>query len=158
MVGAGITICLDLLQRNKSDLQAQENRRVLEVALSLLRANDDSVLATQGAHLIAALSNGDWARLRQPNSNPSDNSAVSWPVEPQNDNGIIWQKDMSSFEDIEKITTHLGVQADGSDKEPNLPSSAAIQDDFLSWIDMMTDNFPLESGFDTLKMFEHLIQ
>ena len=163
MVGACITLCLDLFQRSESDTEAEDNRSVLDRAQFLLRTREDSVLASQGANLIWSLLNGGRVRPIRARAELMDTEALNWPLEAREDIGAIWQKDSPSAlaDEVRADPNGVeGVEKRKSDGEQALPNSGA-QDDILadlSCIDMMTENLPFESGLDTLRVIEELFR
>lgn len=80
MVGASITLCLDMLHRPEDDAEAAENRKLITKALSMLRQCPDSVLASRGVFLIRSLLEG--GRKHRAKSDSADSQdTLAWPLE-----------------------------------------------------------------------------
>jgi hypothetical protein len=66
MVGAGITLCLDMLHRREFEAEFVEHQHCVEKATHLLRRYDDSTLALRGVRLLSSLLTEAMAKQKPP--------------------------------------------------------------------------------------------
>ena len=64
MVGASITLCLDIPHRPKAEPEFAEHMKFVDQAVALLSKYDDSTLAVRGVRLLSSLLEG--ATKQQP--------------------------------------------------------------------------------------------
>lgn len=55
MIGASITLCLDIIHRSEDEAEFKEHRELLELATSHLRRHDENSLAIRGNRIITGL-------------------------------------------------------------------------------------------------------
>ena len=58
MIGASITLCLDILHRSDAEPEIAEHRKLVDQAVMLLRRYDDSTLASRGIRILSSLLEG----------------------------------------------------------------------------------------------------
>ena len=90
MVGASITLCLDILRRLRSEPEFAEHKRLVDQAVTLLERYNDSTLAVRGIRLLSSLLEG--TAKKQPSNrhgrHDKENKAsldegkpLAWPLE-----------------------------------------------------------------------------
>jgi len=188
LVAAGITICLDFLNRSETDPEFAESRRLVDDTIRLLKSYEDSTLSSRGVQLLSSLLTGSkYKNLLC--VQPYGPVPVSRQLE--NTPGMVdmrWVRTGGSFEDDPSA---IGTTDSATAPEHRLPSSrwqvSGAEDarlsevphptgdqfqfthtgfnDFdenmapnMAFFDLFSDYYPTLSGFDNASLIEDLFR
>ena len=105
MVGASITLCLDILHRLRSEPEFAEHKSLVDQAVTLLERYNDSTLAVRGIRLLSSLLEG--TAKKQPSKrhgrHEKENKAsldegnpLAWPLEDRQNIDAMWASGQST--------------------------------------------------------------
>ncbi|KAK9323687.1 hypothetical protein V1517DRAFT_88887 [Lipomyces orientalis] len=138
-VGAGITLCLDILHRSQAEPEFAEHRKLVDQAVSLLGRYDDSTLALRGVRLLSSLLKDGRAKLQQPKhracydkenkAHSHEGEPLAWPLENRQSIDAVWTvKKSNSGDDGALSTASTAVPVQGGTQLRNTPSSPIAGD------------------------------
>lgn len=91
LVGAGITLCLDIRHRSESESEFGDHRNLVDQVIFLLGRYDDSTLASRGIRLLSSLLKEGITKHQSPKrrarydkdkkSLPHEGDPLAWPLE-----------------------------------------------------------------------------
>ncbi|KAK4497722.1 hypothetical protein PRZ48_010375 [Zasmidium cellare] len=87
LTGAGVTLCLDAMQRQESEPEHVEHLRLVDKVMTLLAECKNSVLAARGHRLLSSMlregtkESGPSDNRRQRAQSNNENEDLSWPIE-----------------------------------------------------------------------------
>ena len=139
MVGAGITLCLDILHRSEAEPEFAELRKLVDRAVFLLGRYDDSTLALRGIRLLSSLLKEGITKQQPPkhcarydkdNKAPSlEGDPLAWPLENRRDIDAMWAVKQSSSGGNGSLSITLTAgSAQGETRLRNTPASPIAGD------------------------------
>lgn len=105
MIGASITLCLDILHRADAEPESAEHRKLVNQAVMLLRRYDDSSLASRGIRILSSLLEGTTKqqpsrhRARHDKAPPQEGNPSAWPLEDRQSIDAMWASRKSNTTD-----------------------------------------------------------
>ena len=186
MVGASITLCLDIYHRSKAEPEFAEHKNLIDHAITLLGRYDDSTLAVRGIRLLSSLLDGiaqqqpfrHHARHGKENeAYPHEGNPLAWPLEDRQSIDAIWaSRQSSSADDSCQSTVSSRTSTAGDAGALEVPTQNAdcfngingdasfgsvndngVLSDTSWWTDFFSDYFPAQSGFEDPFLFEELV-
>lgn len=105
MVGASITLCLDILHRSEAEPEFGEHKKLVDQAVLLLGRYDDSTLAVRGMRLLSSLLEGSRKQPpfkhhaghdRENKAYPHESKTLAWPLEDRQSIDAMWSSKQSN--------------------------------------------------------------
>lgn len=92
LTGAGVTLCLDVMHRNESDMEHAEHRKLVDKVMFMLAECRNSVLASRGHRLLSSMlkesvknppakSTADNTQAASHIDKNNESESLSWPIE-----------------------------------------------------------------------------
>lgn len=105
MVGAGITLCLDILHRSEAEPEFADHTKLVDQAVVLLGRYDGSALATRGMRLLSSLLEGTTKQQPLKTHVRYDKENMAWPLEDRQSIDAMWIDRQSATADERSQTT-----------------------------------------------------
>ena len=157
MVGASITLCIDILHRSKSEPEFMEHKKMIDQAITLLERYSDSTLAVRGIRLLSSLLEG--TAKKQPSKHhgrhnignkayPHEGNPLAWPLEDnQSIDAMCASRQSNNAEDGSQMTVSLATSSQqGPQPRTTPPTSIAGNDDALDVPTQNAGDFNLING------------
>ena len=119
MVGASITLCLDILHRAEAEPEFGEHKKLVDQAVLLLGRYDDSTLAVRGMRLLTSLLEGTTKqqpskqRARYDKENKAhdhEGNPLAWPLEDRQSIDAMWaSKQSTSADGVSQSTASTAI-------------------------------------------------
>ena len=139
MIGASITLCVDILHRSKSEPEFMEHKKLVEQAITLLERYDDSTLAARGIHLLSSLLEGTARKQPSKHHGRHDGNPLAWPLEDSQSIDSMWaSRQSNNAENGSQMTVPLTNSSRQGPQLRTIPPMSIAEDD--NTLDVPTQN------------------
>lgn len=157
MIGASITLCIDILHRSKSETEFVEHKKLIDQAITLLETYNDSTLAVRGIRLLSSLLEG--TAKKQPSQHHDrhdienkaylhEGNPLAWPLEDSQSIDAMWaSRHSNNAEDGSQMTVPLATSSQQGPQPRSIPpTSFAGNNDALDVPTPIAGDFDLING------------